>query len=161
MWAYKSVVILVTGDQPDYWFELALVWFGLSILLLVYALKGRVNRFARVLVVLGWVALIGGGTAGVAYVMEGDDGPFGPAALVTMLSMVIVLFLVGGDVRRNQLLPKYSFAPGLLAWLFIVSVPLGAVLSGIDERLLEIGLLVTVIGWVTLAAGELGRPRAV
>ena len=24
MWTYKSVVILVTGDQPDHWFELGI-----------------------------------------------------------------------------------------------------------------------------------------
>ena len=46
MWAYKSIVILVTGDQPDYWFELALVWSGLSVLALIYALRGRLNRSA-------------------------------------------------------------------------------------------------------------------
>ena len=44
MWAYKSIVILLTGDQPDYWFELALIWFGVSILLLAAALRRRVRR---------------------------------------------------------------------------------------------------------------------
>jgi hypothetical protein len=46
----------------------------------------------------------------------------------------------------------------LLAWLFVISLPFGAVISGIDERLLEGALLGTVVGWVILALGTLGRP---
>ena len=158
MFTYKSVVILATGKQPDYWFELALVFFGVSILLLVYAVRDRLDRSSVLITMLGWVAAVGGGVAAVAYIIGGDDGLFGPAALVTMLSMVITLFLVGGQIRRDQLLPKYSFGPRLLAWLFVISIPFGAVISGIDERLLEVALLGTVVGWVILALGTLGRP---
>ncbi len=53
MWAYKSVVILITDDQPDYWFELALVWFGLSILLLASALWLQVSRSRQVIILGG------------------------------------------------------------------------------------------------------------
>jgi hypothetical protein len=158
MWTYKSVVILTTGDQPDHWFELALVFSGVSILLLVYAVRDQLDRSSLLITTLGWVAAVAGGVAAVAYIIEGDDGVFGPAALVTILSTVITLFLIGGQVRRDQLLPKYSFAPKLLAWLFVVSIPFGAVLSGIDERLLEVALLGTVAGWVILALGMLSRP---
>ncbi len=158
MWAYKSIVILGTGDQPDYWFELALVWFGLSVLLMIYALRGQLSRSTVLLTSLGWVASVGGGIAAAAYIVEGDDGVFGPAALITTLSIVVSLFLIGGEVRRGRLLPKYSFAPRALAWLFIVSIPLGALLSGIDERLLEVALLGTVVGWVILSVATLTRP---
>jgi len=158
MWTYKSVVILATGDQPDHWFELALVFSGMSILLLVYALRDQLDRSSRLITTLGWAAAVAGGVAAVAYIIEGDDGVFGPAALVTILSTVTTLFLIGGQVRRGQLLPKYSFAPKLLAWLFVVAIPFGAVLSGIDERLLEVALLGTVAGWVILALGMLSRP---
>lgn len=159
-WTYKSIAILVTGEQPDYWFELALVFFGVSILLLIYAIRDRIDRFARLVPILAWVAAVGGAVAGVAYIIEGDDGLFGPAALVTMVSIIVILFLIGGQVRRNQLLPRYSFAPRLLAWLFVASLPLGAVLSGIDERLLEVALMGTVVGWVILALANLNPTTA-
>jgi hypothetical protein len=158
MFTYKSVAILATGEQPDYWFELALVFFGVSILLLVYAVRDRLDRSTLLITTLGWVAAVGGGAAAVTYIIGGDDGLFGPAALVTMLSIIVTLFLVGGQIRRDQLLPKYSFAPRLLAWLFVISIPFGAVISGIDERLLEVALLGTVVGWVILALGTLNRP---
>ena len=160
MWTYKSVVILATGDQPDYWFELALVFFGVSILLLFYAIRERLDRFARLVPILAWLAAAGGAVAGVAYIIGGDDGLFGPSALVTMVSIIVTLFLIGGQVLRNQLLPRYSFAPRLLAWLFVASFPLGAVLSGIDERLLEVALMGTVVGWVILASANLSPTTA-
>lgn len=158
MWTYKSIAILATGEQPDYWFELALVFFGVSILLLVYAISEHIVRFSRLVVILAWVAAAGGAVAGLAYIIEGDDDLFGPAALATMVSIIATLFLIGSQVSRNQLLSRYNFAPTLLAWLFVAAIPLGAVLSGIDERLLEVALMGTVIGWVVLALGTLGSP---
>jgi hypothetical protein len=77
-----------------------------------------------------------------------------------MVSIIATLFLIGGQVRRNQLLPRFSFAPGLLAWLFVGSLPLGAVLSGIDERLLEVALMGPVARWVVLALGTLSSPSS-
>jgi hypothetical protein len=160
MWTYKSIAILATGDQPDYFFELALVFFGVSILLLVYGIRDRIDRFGRLVTILAWVAAVGGAVAGVAYIIDEDDGLFGPAALAVMLSIIVTLFLIGGQVLRNQLFPRYSFAPRLLAWLFVASLPLGAVLSGIDERLLEVALMGTVVGWMILALATLSPTTA-
>ncbi len=160
MWAYKGIVILVTGDQPDYWFELALLWFGVSILLLAVALGRRVRR-SRLVTTLGWASAIAGTAASVAYWVDGDDeGLFGPAAFVMMLSTVVLLFLMGGDVHRGRLLGKYPFGPRLLAWLYVAGLPVGAVLSGLfGERYLEVGLLAVVAGWVVVAWGALHVPN--
>lgn len=159
MWTYKSVVILATGDQPDHWFELALVFFGAAVLLLVYAIRDRIERFARPTVILAWAAFVSGALAAIVHVIQGDDGLFGPAALATIGSITITLFLIGGQIHRDRLLPRYSFAPRLLAWSIPASIPLGAALSAVDERLLEVALLVVVAGWVILALGTLGPPR--
>ncbi|HVR33056.1 MAG TPA: hypothetical protein VMS74_10170 [Acidimicrobiia bacterium] len=103
MWAYKSLVILVTGGQPDYWFELALVWFGVSILLLATALRHQVRR-TRPVTIMGWVSAVAGIAASLAYWLDGDDeGLFGPAAFVMMISTVLLLFLVGGEVHKRHL----------------------------------------------------------
>lgn len=154
MWAFKSVVILVTGDQPDYWFELALVWFGVSVLLLATALRHQVRR-TRAVTLLGWVSAAAGIAASLAYWLDGDDeGLFGPAAFVMMLSTVVFLFLVGGEVHKRHLFGKYDFGPRLLAWLYVAAIPAGAVLSGLfGERYLEVVLLTVVAGWVVLALG--------
>ncbi len=160
MWAYKGVVILVTDDQPDYWFELALVWFGVSILLLASALRRQVRR-SRLVTILGWVSGVAGSVASLAYWLDGDDeGLFGPAAFVMMLSTIVLLFLVGGEVHKRRLLGKYDFGPRLLAWLYVGAIPVGGVLSGLfDERYLEVGLLAVVAGWVIVGLGALGAPK--
>lgn len=160
MWAYKGIMILVTGDQPDYWFELALIWFGVSILLLAAALRRRVRR-SRLIGILGWVSAIAGSAASLAYWIDGDDeGLFGPAAFVMMLSTVVLLFLVGGDIHKRRLIGKYPFGPRLLAWLYVAGLPIGAVLSGLfGERYLEVGLLAVVAGWVIVALGTLHVPH--
>ena len=155
MWTYKSFAILLTGDQPDFWFELALFWFGTAILLLVYGLRDQLSRSFRLITALSWVSAVAGGVAAVAYIIEGDEGVFGPAALATMVSIVVIMFLIGGDIQSRRLLKRYNQGPRLLGWLFVISIPLGAVLSGINDRLLEVGLLAMVVGWVILALGTL------
>lgn len=156
MWAYKSVVILVKGQQPDFWFELALVWFGVSILLLATALRSQVRR-PGVVTVLGWMSAAAGTVASLAYWSDGDDeGLFGPAAFAWMLSTVVLLFLVGGEVHKRHLLGRYDFGPRLLGWLYVAAIPAGAVFSGLfGERYLEVGLLAVVAGWAVMALGAL------
>jgi uncharacterized membrane protein YdjX (TVP38/TMEM64 family) len=92
--------------------------------------------------------------------LDGDDeGLFGPAAFVMMLSTVVLLFLVGGEVHKKHLLGKYDFGPRLLAWLYVAAIPAGAVLAGLfGERYLEVGLLAVVAGWVVVAVGALQGP---
>lgn len=159
MWAYKSGTILATGSQPDYWFELALPFFGVSTLLLVHGLKPQLDNRSRLSLVSGWVPALSGSVAAVAYTVQGDDGLFGPAAVVTVLTIVVTLFMIGGKVRKGQLLRRYTFAPTLLAWLFIFSIPIGAVLSAVDDRLLEIGLLGVAAGWVILGLATFAPAR--
>jgi len=160
MWGYKGVVILVTGDQPDYWFELALVWFGVSILLLASALRRQVRR-SRLVTILGWVSAVAGSVASLAYWLDGDDeGLFGPGGFVMLVSTVVFLFLVGGEVHQRRLLGKYDFGPRLLAWLYVGAIPVGGVLSGLfGERYLEVGLLAVVAGWVIVGLGALRAPN--
>ena len=160
MWAYKSVVILATGDQPDYWFELALVWFGVSVLLLASALRRQLRR-SPLVTTLGWVSAVVGSVASLAYWMDGDDeGLFGPAAFAVMLSTIVLLFLMGSEVHQKNLLGKYDFGPRLLAWLYVAAIPAGAVLAALfGERYLEVGLLAVVAGWVIIGLGALRAPN--
>ena len=80
LWGYKSVAILLTGDQPDHAFEVAPFFFGVSVTALVYALQGQLRRPHMLLAGLAWLAVAGGGFAAVAYVVQGDDGEIGRAS---------------------------------------------------------------------------------
>ena len=122
LWGYKSVAILLTGDQPDYVFEVAPFFVGVSVTALVYALRGQLRRPDMLLTSLGWLAVAGGGFAAVAYVVQGDDGVFGPRLLVSFIAMVVLLFLIGGDIRRDQL--HYASASDI-AWLGGIPRPNG------------------------------------
>ena len=118
-------------------------------------------RRSRLVTVLGWVSAIAGGVASLTYWIDGDDeGLFGPASFVMMLSTVVFLFLVGGEVHQRRLLGRFPFGPRLLAWLYVAAIPAGAVLSGLfGERYLEVGLLAVVAGWVVMALGALHDPN--
>ena len=156
---YKSLAILVTGNQPDHAFEIAPFFFGVSALALVYAVIGNMRRPRWVLLSLGWLAASAGAVAAVAHFL-GKEDDFGDLGyLVNLVSTVALFFMIGRDFRRDRLLGAWSFAPTLLAWTFVLFIPIGAVLEGIDERLLEISLLGVAGAWTMLGVGTLTTAR--
>jgi len=159
LWAYKGVAILITGDQPDHAFQIAPFFFGVSAISLVYSLIGKLRRPKWLLVSLGWLAVVGGATAAFAHFAQNEDGLGDPAYLVNFVSIIILFFLISGDIRRDQLLPKWSFTPTFLAWALLLQIPFGAAFEAIDERLLEIPLLVGSAGWAMLAVAVLSGPQ--
>ena len=147
---YKSVAILTGADQPDHAFEVAPFFFGVSALLLVSALIDDLQRSRWLLLTLGWLAATAGAVAALAH-FAGREDDFGDLGyLVNTVSVVVLFFLIGGGVRRKKLLGRWSFAPTLLAWTFVLAIPIGAILESVDERLLEIALLGVAGGWTML-----------
>ena len=159
LWAYKGIAILITGDQPDHVFQIAPFFFGVSAITLVYSLIGELRRPRWLLVSLGWLAVIAGATAAYAHFADNEDGLGDPAYLVNFLSTIILFFLISGDIRRDRLLPRWSFTPTFLAWALLLVLPLGAAFEAIDERLLEVPLLVVSAGWAMLAVAVLSGPQ--
>jgi hypothetical protein len=157
LWVYKGVAILVSGNQPDHAFEVAPFFFGVAAVSLLYTVIGDIQRPRWLLLTFGWLALTAGAVAAVAH-FAGQEDEFGDLAyLVNILSILVLLFMIGGDIRRKKLLPRWSFTPSLLAWVLLLVLPVGAALEGINERLLEIPLVVAAGGWVLLSIAVLSR----
>ena len=155
LWAAKSFAILVTGSQPDYLFELAPSLLALASLGLALAWYQE-GSGARFPVGLGALAVAAAGVASFSYVLSGDDeGLFGPAMLIAFLSIIVLLFWVGRPLWRTRDSGQWRAIPYPLAWSFVIAIPLGGLLSGINERLLEIPLLVISIEWILLGAALL------
>ncbi|NJN82094.1 MAG: hypothetical protein HC802_07285 [Caldilineaceae bacterium] len=149
-WAVKSLAILTTGDQPDYLFELAPIALATATLGLVLTWH-REYRSSRLPVGLGAVALVSASLASVSYIVQGDDeGLFGLTLMIAMLSIIALLFWVGRPLWRTREGEQWRAIPYPLGWAFIVAMPLGGLLSALNERLLEIPLLAISIGWIWL-----------
>ncbi len=159
LWIYKGVAILITGDQPDHVFQIAPFFFGVSAVALVYSVFGELRRPKWLLVSLGWLAVVAGAAAAFAHFADNEDGLGDPAYLVNFLSIVILFFLISGDIRRKRLLPKWSFTPTFLAWALLLQIPLGAAFEAVDERLLELPLLAGSVAWAMLAVAVLSSPQ--
>lgn len=156
LWAVKSLAILTTGNQPDYLFELAptaLATVVLGLALVWY----RAQAGSRLAVGLGVLALVAASAASLSYLVQGDDeGLFGPALMIAILSMIVLLFWVGRPLWRMQTDAPWRAVPYLLAWAFVVAIPLGGLLSTLNERLLEIPLPAISVGWIWLGVAWLG-----
>jgi hypothetical protein len=154
---YKGVAILVSGNQPDHAFQVAPFFFGVAAVTLLYAVIGGIERPRWLLVTFAWLAVTAGAIAAVSH-FAGKEDDFGDLGyLVNFLSILVLLFMIRGDIRRKELLPRWSFTPSLLAWELLLLIPVGAVLEGINERLLEIPLVVAASGWMMLAIAVLSR----
>lgn len=155
LWATKSIVILITGSQPDYLFELAPIALAAAVLGL--AVIWREETQSRPFpTLLASVALLTSTGAGVSYLSLGDDeGLFGPALMIGILSIVVLLFWVGRFFWRTRAIEQWRAIPFLLAWSFIVALPLSGVFAALNERLLEIPLLVISLGWIWLGVASL------
>ena len=157
LWVYKGIAILISGNQPNHAFEVAPFFFGVAAVTLLYAVIGGIGRPRWLVVTLGWLAVSAGVVAAVAH-FAGQEDEFGDLAyLVNFLSILVLLFMIGGDIHRKKLLPRWSFTPSLLAWELLLALPVGAALESIDERLLEIPLIFAASGWMMLGIAVLSR----
>jgi hypothetical protein len=144
LWGVKSLAILLTGDQPPLVFELAPPLFGLAVATLAF--DRRNGRRARWALALGCVAVVAG-SAAVLSDLVGEL--WGPAIALAMIAVLVGLILLGMAPKRTPV--------GSVGWVALAiglgTVPallVGGALSLIDERLLEVPLVLLAGLWIWL-----------
>ena len=162
-WVVKSTVILATGDQPPLLFGLAPLLFAVGVL----GLWMRVGA-ARGIPAAAGVLLAGvGALASVVALIVTSGGTevtsaqeFSPPIFLSFVATLLALLLVGIDTWRNRSLrPNWHM---LAVWLFVSFFPLlviGGLLETVNERLLEVPLLVLGFGWMLLGYAIVARPN--
>jgi hypothetical protein len=162
MWAVKAVAILVSGDQPPYFFEAAPLPFAIALLVL----RARLGEAGGSLVTAGrLVALVVIAASAVNLLEESlTDREVVPAISSAVDALVGVGPLIGlillGYAGRRRVPPSWRPGPLELAALYPLSavllVPL-AVIVDLDgatgERLIEIPVLAIGLGWIALGLG--------
>lgn len=148
LWAVKSLAILATGEQPDYIFMSAPFFFGIASIGISEAADTAFRTW--LLKAVAWTATIAGAIAAGASLAGSEDGPFGASVAVCMLAVLVVMLWGGYKIRRSGSLGKWSFGPWGLAWLMLAALPIGGVLESVNERLLEVPLLLVGVAWIGL-----------
>ena len=152
-WLVKSMAVLAAGTQPGLVFELAPALQTLAVAGLAFAFPaGAVRRTVALLALLAGMA-----TAGLAVLMPGHVA-VNVAILAATLLVLAALFLVGGAVHKQKVLGRWSRLPRRLAFWTVPLVLAGGLLSMVNERLLEVPLLLLGLGWLWLG-GLLLAPR--
>lgn len=171
MWAAKGLAILVTGSQPPLLFEVPLLLFPVGLLGLHARLRGQTGRLLAAGGVVSAIALVAGAAAVVMLTIDPDaDGVVpGVAIAGSALGTVAGLVLLGLVARRAEIFrPPWHRLPLLIG----LSIPIlltvvGGALAAIDERLLEVPLVLVAAAWVRLgvliaavdrAGGSNGEP---
>ncbi len=147
LWAIKTVSILVAGYQPPVVFEAAPALFGLTVVSLAFSYQARLTRVAQVLGVLATVA-------GVLAAWSELTGEVWGVALVTAMTGVLVGLILIGLAARSDTRPlgtagRWALIIGLGT---IPGVLVGGLLAMINERLLEVPLLLIACMWARLGS---------
>lgn len=102
LWVVKATAIVLTGDQPEYIFEVAPLFLALGLVGLHARLRGRGGGPARVGGMLAWAGVVLGATTAAVYVAttDGEAFPLGFTFRLTMLLVIGALVVLGIAVRR-------------------------------------------------------------
>ena len=144
LWSAKSAAILIADTQPAYLFELAPLCFGVATL----GLAGKAQSIPGAGSVFAWglssLATVAGVLTALIYISFGDVAAFGLAIMVALIAILAFMLTTGRGLR------PWSPLPWRLGWLMIAAIPVGGVLASVDERLLELPLLVVSVAWILL-----------
>lgn len=156
-WIIKGVAILVSGDQPPFLFEIAPVFLLAGLFGLRARLGDKGGGMAKVgVAALGLSALLGIATWLLSVTADesratGSQGEFQPTLFLSFLALLTGLVLLGLVTRRTGTLgERWSILPLALVIAAPVIGIVGGVLEEVNERLLEIPLVLYGFGWVGL-----------
>ena len=147
-WTVKGLVILAGGDQPPFLFEVAPALFGIGLLSMAHTALPPSRRRTVVMGFAG-IAII----ADVVAVVTEVVGDVAGAAIATS-SLALVVGLVTLDRRSG-------WPISLAWWIGVAMLPavfVGGMLSEIDERLLEVPLVVLGVAWIVVGWAALRTP---
>jgi hypothetical protein len=160
-WIVKAAAILATGAQPPVLFEAAPLLFALVVIGSVQLLpepRGRLAVAGAILASIGAIATLAslvvtrGGTA------ASSEDDFSPLIFVGFVATLIALLLVGIPIwRRRALRAPWHVVPVVVFASTLPLMVVGGVLESINERLLEIPILVLGLGWALVGFAVVSR----
>lgn len=170
-WMAKAVLILVTGDQPALLYEMAFLFFPLAVVGLYASLPRDAGTRDRA-AVAGVAVAAGAEVAAVGLSLAQAFGPatweprgdtvtlLTPLYVLAGLGSFVALFLVGLAVHRRRALPgRARSLPLLTAVGALPLLALGGLLGLVQERLVEVPVLLLGAAWMAIGLA-LGRRTA-
>lgn len=154
-WVIKAGAIMITGDQPDYLFEVAPLLFAVGLIGLHVLLEGRGANVARAGGALAYFSCALSLLGAILYAsgsLETSEEDVNPLVFGSFLSVIVSLILLGIAYRRSEeSVMKWRSLPLIMG---VATFPLlmigGAVLEAINARLFEVPILVLGAGWMVL-----------
>lgn len=144
LWVFKGSAILLGHGQPDHAFEAAPLLFAVATLGLArLAPRGRARRVGTVLAVAAVLSCLVAAISSVRY-----GGVLGPDLGLGVLAMTVALVVVGWPLRRSDV----GGLPFTLGVGTIPAVPVGGALSVINERLLEVPIVLIGLVWIVVGS---------
>src|SRR5215204_1742143 len=159
MWVFKGGAIMLTGEQPPVVFEAALPLFAAGLVGLHACLGGRGGRLGRTGLLLAYAALasalvtlVGWTLAPAGWVPDEDSvTPLTPFISLAGLGPFVSLGLLGIATLRVKAMPAPWSALPLVVGVGAVPLMLvGGVLELVNERLLELPIVLLGFAWVLL-----------
>lgn len=145
LWVIKGSAILLGYPQPAYLFEVAPLLFALVALGLArWMPPGRARNIAVLLAATAGVLCL---AAVASYLVSGEV--LGPALGLGVLGLTVALAIVGRALRdRSRALGAAAFVLGAGT---VPAVMVGGALATIDERLLEVPIVLLGAMWMATA----------
>lgn len=150
-WVVKGAAILLTGVQPPLLFETAPILFALALAGLharTGAAVGRSRTIGLVLAALSGAMAIGGL---IATQPDSSGESFSPLIFGSFITLLGALILLGLCARRTKALRRsLQLLPLGMGVSMFPLIAVGGALESINERLLEVPLVLLGLTWMWL-----------